>query len=64
MLSCQFSFMISINTVDPSKVARKTVKILIRWLLMKPTDLDLHYLFTKKVITGFSRTRVNPSHAG
>ena len=33
--------MISINTVD-SEAAVKTVQIQISWLLMEPSDLDLH----------------------
>ena len=35
----------------------QTVQIQISWLLMKPTDLDLHCL-QKQGISGFSRTRV------
>ena len=42
--------MISTNTVD-SEAEWKTVQILIRWLLMKPSDLDLH-CFLKKIDLG------------
>ena len=35
----------------------QTVQIQIRWLLQKPTDLDLHCL-QRQGISGFSRTRV------
>ena len=37
----QFSCVISITAVN-TKTAWKTVQILIRWLLQKPADLDLH----------------------
>ena len=37
---------------------RQTVQIQIKWLLQKPTDLDLHCLH-RQDISGFSRTRIN-----
>ena len=50
---------LTVNKSDNSihKLNEKTVQILIRWLLQKPSDLDLHCL-QRQCLSLFSRTRV------
>ena len=50
----QSDFLIQVVDIN-SHTWRQTVQIQIRWLLQKPTDLDLHCL-QRQDIPGFSRT--------
>ena len=47
MFDSPFSFMLSFNTVWYEVAWKKAVQILIRWRLMKLSDLDLHYFLMR-----------------
>ena len=61
LIFSQSDYLILIVDKNPH-IQWQTSQIQISWLLQKPTDLDLRYL-QKQGISGFNRTRVNPSPA-